>query len=139
MKRDITFSMIKPDAMEKGFAGDILAKIIKAGFKIKALRMTHLSKTDAENFYQIHRERPFFDELVAFISRSPIIALVLEKDNAVSDFREFIGATNPCEAHQGSIRKLYGSSVGENAVHGSDSNENAQIETSFHFSAREIY
>ena len=139
MGKNITFSMIKPDAMEQGFAGDILAKIVKAGFKVKALKMTHLSKRDAENFYEIHRERPFFDELVAFMSRSPIIALVLEKENAVNDFREFIGTTNPSEAHEGSIRKLYGTSVGENAVHGSDSDENAQIEVSFHFSAREIY
>ena len=131
--------MIKPDAMEQGFAGDILARIIKSGFEIKAMKMTHLSKRDAENFYEIHKDRPFFNELVAFMSRSPIIALVLEKENAVNDFRKLIGDTNPDNAHEGSIRKKYGTSVSENAVHGSDSDKNAQIEVAFHFSMREIY
>lgn len=131
--------MIKPDAVEKGHIGAILDKINAAGFSIVAMKYTQLSRRDAEAFYAVHAERPFFDELVTFMTRGPIVAAVLEKDNAVADFRTLIGATNPAEAAKGTIRKLYASSVGENAVHGSDSDENAAIEAAFHFSGREMY
>lgn len=134
-----TFTMIKPDAVEKGHIGAILDKINAAGFNIVAMKYTQLSRRDAEAFYAVHAERPFFDELVTFMTRGPIVAAVLEKDNAVADFRTLIGATNPAEAAKGTIRKLYASSVGENAVHGSDSDENAAIEAAFHFSGREMY
>ena len=139
MSRNITFSMIKPDGVENGHVGSILEKITKAGFKIVALKLTHLTKNDAESFYAVHNERPFYRELVNFITRGPIIAMVLEKENAVDDFRTLIGSTNPLEAAEGTIRKLFASSVGENAVHGSDSDQNAIIESSFHFSNREIF
>ncbi len=131
--------MIKPDAVENGYIGAILDKITAAGFKIVAMKFTQLSKRDAEIFYAIHKERPFFGELVEFMTRGPIVAAILEKDNAVDDFRALIGATNPEEAAEGTIRKLYAASIGENAVHGSDSDENAAIEGAFHFSGREIY
>ena len=134
-----TFAMIKPDAMEQGYIGAILEKITAAGFKIVALKYTQLSKRDAAFFYAVHKERPFFNDLVAFITRGPIVVAILEKDNAVEDFRTLIGATNPEEAAKGTIRKLYGSSIGENAVHGSDSDENAAIESAFHFAGREIF
>jgi len=134
-----TLMMIKPDAVENGHIGNILEKITNAGFQIKALKLTQLSKNDAERFYEVHKERPFYGELVAFMSRGPIVAAVLEKDNAVSDFRTLIGATNPDEAAEGTIRKLYATSIGENAVHGSDSDENANIESAFHFAARERF
>ena len=130
---NITFMMIKPDAVENGFIGNIIEKVTSAGFKFKALKLTQLSKKNAEQFYKIHKDRPFYDDLVKFISRSPILVAVLEKENAVSDFRTLIGATNPNDAAEGTIRKLYAKSVGENAVHGSDSDENALIEASFHF------
>ena len=131
--------MIKPDAVENGYIGAILDKITAAGFKIVAMKYTQLSKRDAEIFYAIHKERPFFGELVEFMTRGPIVAAILEKDNAVDDFRALIGATNPEEAAEGTIRKLYAASIGENAVHGSDSDENADIEGAFHFSGREVY
>lgn len=131
--------MIKPDAVENGYIGAILDKITAAGFKIVAMKYTQLSKRDAEIFYAIHKERPFFGELVEFMTRGPIVAAILEKDNAVDDFRALIGATNPEEAAEGTIRKLFAASIGENAVHGSDSDENAAIEGAFHFSGREIY
>ncbi len=131
--------MIKPDAVENGYIGAILDKITAAGFKIVAMKYTQLSKRDAEIFYAIHKERPFFGELVEFMTRGPIVAAILEKDNAVDDFRALIGATNPEEAAEGTIRKLYAASIGENAVHGSDSDENAAIEGAFHFSGREMY
>ncbi|MAO16061.1 nucleoside-diphosphate kinase [Flagellimonas marinaquae] len=134
-----TFTMIKPDAVENGYIGAILDKITAAGFKIVAMKYTQLSTRDAEIFYAIHKERPFFGELVEFMTRGPIVAAILEKDNAVDDFRALIGATNPEEAAEGTIRKLYAASIGENAVHGSDSDENAAIEGAFHFSGREIY
>lgn len=134
-----TLMMIKPDAVENGHIGNILEKVTNAGFQIKALKLTQLSKNDAERFYEVHKERPFYGELVAFMSRGPILAAVLEKDNAVSDFRTLIGATNPDEAAEGTIRKLYATSIGENAVHGSDSDENANIEAAFHFAARERF
>jgi nucleoside-diphosphate kinase len=131
--------MIKPDAVENGHTGAILEKITAAGFRIVALKKTQLSKADAESFYSVHNERPFFGELVEFMTRGPIIAAILEKDNAVNDFRTLIGATNPAEAAKGTIRQLYATSMGENAVHGSDSNENAAIEGAFHFSGREFF
>ncbi len=131
--------MIKPDAVENGHIGPILEKITSAGFKIIAMKYTQLSKRDAREFYAIHRERPFFDELVDFMTRGPIVSAILEKDNAVEDFRALIGATNPAEAAEGTIRKLYAKDIGENAIHGSDSDENAAIEGAFHFSGREIY
>jgi nucleoside-diphosphate kinase len=134
-----TFSMIKPDATEKGYTGGILQMINKAGFRIAAMKMTHLSKEKAGAFYEVHKERPFYGELVEFMSRGPITALILEKENAVEDFRKLIGATNPENAEEGTIRKLYASSVGENAVHGSDSNENAIIEADFFFSKLEQF
>ncbi|PRX54201.1 nucleoside diphosphate kinase [Flagellimonas meridianipacifica] len=134
-----TFTMIKPDAVENGYIGAILEKITGAGFKIVAMKYTQLSKRDAEEFYAIHKERPFFGELVEFMTRGPIVAAILEKDNAVEDFRALIGATNPEEAAEGTIRKLYASNIAENAVHGSDSDDNAAIEGAFHFSGREVF
>ena len=132
-----TFTMIKPDAFKKGHSGAILDRIIKEGFKVKALKMLHLSKDKAGEFYAIHRERPFYGELVEFMSSGPIIAAILEKDNAVDTFRKLIGATNPAAAEEGTIRKLFASSVGENAIHGSDSDDNAAIESAFFFSGLE--
>jgi nucleoside-diphosphate kinase len=129
--------MIKPDAMEMGHAGAILDLIIKEGFKIVALKMTKLSADKAGEFYAIHKERPFFGELVEFMSRGPIIAAILEKDDAVANFRTLIGATNPSQAAEGTIRKLYATNVAENAVHGSDSDQNAEIEGDFFFSRLE--
>ena len=133
-----TFTMIKPDAVENGHIGAILEKINTAGFKIVAMKLTKLSKEKAEKFYEVHNERPFFGELVAFMSRGPIVAAILEKNNAVEEFRKLIGATNPAEAEEGTIRNLYATSMGENAVHGSDSDSNAEIEGAFHFSSDEI-
>ena len=131
--------MIKPDAVEDGHIGAILEKITAAGFKIAAMKLTQLTRRDAEIFYDVHKERPFFGELVEYMTRGPIVAAILEKDNAVEDFRALIGATNPAEAAEGTIRKLYAASIGENAVHGSDSDENAAIEGAFHFSGREQF
>lgn len=131
--------MIKPDAVENGHTGAILEKINAAGFRIVAMKKTQMTKSDAETFYAIHSERPFFGELVEFMTRGPIVAAILEKENAVEDFRTLIGATNPAEAAEGTIRKLYATSMGENAVHGSDSDENAAIEGTFHFSGREMF
>ena len=124
---NITFTMIKPDAVENGHIGAILEKINSAGFKIIAMKYTKLSLEKAQKFYEIHKDRPFFNELVTFMSRGPIVAAILEKDNAVEDFRELIGSTNPADAKKGTIRNLYATSMGENAVHWSDSNENAKI------------
>ena len=126
--------MIKPDAVERGLSGKILADITSAGFIIKALKLTQLTKGDAKIFYDIHNDRPFFDDLTTYMSRSPIVAAVLSKDNAVDEFRKLIGSTDPSEADEGTIRKKYALSKGENSVHGSDSNENAKIESNFHFS-----
>jgi nucleoside-diphosphate kinase len=131
--------MIKPDAMADGHAGAILDQIIKAGFRIVALKQTKLSAEKAGEFYAIHKERPFFGELVEFMSSGPIIAAILEKENAVAEFRTLIGATNPANAAVGTIRKRFARSVGENAVHGSDSDENAAIEGNFYFSAFERF
>lgn len=131
--------MIKPDAVEANNIGSILGMITEAGFKVVALKYTKLSPEQAGNFYDIHRARPFFGELVEFMSRGPIVAAILEKDNAIEDFRKLIGATNPEQAEAGTIRKLYATSIGENAVHGSDSDENAKIEGDFFFSALERF
>jgi nucleoside-diphosphate kinase len=134
-----TFTMIKPDAVENGHIGGILNMITEAGFRIVAMKLTQLTVADAQAFYAVHSERPFYGELVEFMSRGPIVAAILEKDNAVEDFRKLIGATNPADAAEGTIRKRYAASVGENAVHGSDSDENAAIEGAFHFSGREMF
>ncbi len=131
--------MLKPDAVENGHIGAILDKITSAGFKIIAMKYTQLSKRDAEAFYAIHKDRPFFGDLVSFMTRGPIVSAILEKDNAVEDFRALIGATNPAEAAEGTIRKLFAKDIGENAVHGSDSDENAAIEGAFHFAGRDVY
>ncbi|MFZ4630578.1 MAG: nucleoside-diphosphate kinase [Bacteroidia bacterium] len=137
MSSNTTFTMIKPDAMADGHMGKILAHIQAAGFRFKALKMTRLSQAQAEAFYAVHAARPFYGELVAFMSSGPVLAAVLEKDQAVADFRTLIGATNPEQAAEGTIRKLYARSIGENAVHGSDSDENAAIEAAFFFSGLE--
>jgi nucleoside-diphosphate kinase len=134
-----TFTMIKPDATANGHTGAILQMINAAGFRIVAMKMTHLSAAKAGEFYAVHKERPFYGELVEFMSRGPITAAILEKENAVEDFRKLIGATNPANADAGTIRKLYATSVGENAVHGSDSDENAKIESDFFFSKLEQF
>ena len=136
---NITLMMIKPDGVENGHIGNILEKATSSGFKIKALKLTQLTQQDAEYFYSVHNERPFYRELVEFMTRGPIVAAILEKENAVSDFRTLIGATNPNEAAEGTIRKLFATSMGENAVHGSDSDENAAIEAAFHFAKREHF
>jgi nucleoside-diphosphate kinase len=134
-----TFTIIKPDAMNNGHAGAILDRIIQEGYRFKALKMTKLTPEKAGEFYAIHKERPFYNELVEFMSKGPVIAAILEKDNAVNDFRKLIGATDPAKAEEGTIRRLYAVSVGENAVHGSDSNENAKIEGDFMFSVLEQF
>lgn len=139
MASNITFTMIKPDAVASGHIGAILAQINKAGFKIIAMKYTKLSAEKAGEFYDIHRERGFFGELVDFMSSGPIVAAVLEKENAVEDFRTLIGATDPAKAASGTIRALFAKNIGENAVHGSDSDENALIEASFHFAKVEIF
>ena len=134
-----TFTMIKPDATSKGYTGAILDQIIKAGFKVKAMKWTNLTPAQAGQSYEVHKERPFYGELVDFMSSGPIVAAILEKDNAVADFRTLIGATNPAQAAEGTIRKNFAASIGENAVHGSDSDENAQIEGNFFFSKLERF
>jgi nucleoside-diphosphate kinase len=139
MATNRTFTMIKPDAVEANNIGPILAMMTEAGFKIVALKYTKLSAEQAGKFYAVHSERPFYGELVEFMSRGPIVAAILEKDNAVEDFRKLIGATNPAQAEEGTIRKRFAKSIGENAVHGSDSDENAQIEGDFFFSQLERF
>ena len=139
MATNRTFTMLKPDAVANGYIGAILEKITTAGFRIVAMKMTQLTKADAEAFYAIHADRPFFSELVEYMTSGPIVSAVLEKDNAVEDFRTLIGATNPAEAAEGTIRKMYAESISANAVHGSDSDENAAIEAAFHFSGREHF
>ena len=133
MATNRTFTMIKPDAVENGHAGSILNHIIKGGFKVIALKYLQITDAQAKAFYAVHAERPFYGELVEFMTSGPIYAAILEKDNAVADFRTLIGATNPEEASEGTVRKLYAENIGRNAVHGSDSDENAQIEGSFYF------
>lgn len=139
MAGNLTFTMLKPDAVQSQYIGAILDKIVAAGFKIVAMKLTQLSKDKAGEFYAVHSERPFYGELVDFMSSGPIVAAVLEKDNAVEDFRTLIGATNPANAAEGTIRKMYAKTMGENAVHGSDSDENALIEAAFHFSGVEMF
>ncbi|MAU25544.1 MAG: nucleoside-diphosphate kinase [Flavobacteriaceae bacterium] len=134
-----TFTMLKPDSVEKGNTGAILEKINSAGFRIVAMKLTQMSNKDARNFYSIHRERPFFDELVSYMTRGPIVAAVLEKEDAVEQFRLLIGSTDPTAAAAGTIRKLFATSISENAIHGSDTNENALIESRFHFSEEEMF
>lgn len=139
MATNRTFTMIKPDGVEAGNIGAILNDICAAGFRIVAMKYTKLSTEKAGEFYAVHAARPFYGELVEFMSRGPIVAAILEKDNAVEDFRTLIGATNPANAAPGTIRAKYAKSIGENAVHGSDSDENAAIEGAFHFSGTEMF
>ncbi len=134
-----TFTMLKPDSVEKGHIGAILEKITASGFRIAAMKLTQMTKSDAQQFYAVHKERPFFGELVEYMTRGPIVAAILEKDNAVEDFRTLIGATNPAEAAEGTIRKMFAETISENAIHGSDSDENAAIEGAFHFAGREMF
>ncbi|MCZ4408505.1 nucleoside-diphosphate kinase [Cryomorphaceae bacterium 1068] len=138
MATNRTFTMLKPDAVEAKNTGKIIDMIIEAGFEIKAMKLTHLNESEAKEFYAVHSERPFYGELVEYMTSGPIIAAILEKDNAVADFRKLIGATDPTEAEEGTIRKKYAESKAKNAVHGSDSDENAEIESNFHFSGREM-
>ncbi len=139
MATNRTFTMLKPDAVEKGHIGAILEKITASGFRIVAMKLTQMTRSDAKTFYAIHKDRPFYGELVDYMTRGPIVSAILEKENAVDDFRTLIGATNPTEAADGTIRKLFAESISENAVHGSDSDENAKIEGRFHFSGREMF
>jgi nucleoside-diphosphate kinase len=139
MATNRTFTMIKPDGVENGHIGGILNMITEGGFRIVAMKLTQLTVADAKEFYAVHAERPFYGELVEFMTRGPIVAAILEKENAVEDFRTLIGATNPANAEEGTIRKKYATSMGENAVHGSDYDENAAIEAAFHFSGREMF
>jgi nucleoside-diphosphate kinase len=139
MANNRTFTMIKPDAVANGHIGAILDQITKAGFKIIALKYTSLSEAKAGEFYAVHAERGFFKDLVSFMSSGPIVAVILEKDNAIEDFRKLIGATDPAKADKGTIRNLFAKSIDANAVHGSDSDENAEIEGNFFFSAFERF
>ncbi len=134
-----TFTMIKPDAVKAGNIGNILQMINAGGFRIVAMKYTYLTLEQAGKFYEVHKERPFYGELTEFMSSGPIVAAILEKDNAVADFRTLIGATNPAQAEEGTIRKKYATSIGENAVHGSDSDENAKIEGDFFFNGLERF
>ena len=139
MAGNITFTMIKPDAVADNHIGGITQMIEEGGFRIVAMKKTRLSEERAGKFYEVHKERPFYNDLVKYMSKGPIVAMILEKDNAVEDFRALIGATNPEQAAEGTIRKKYAKSIESNAVHGSDSDENALIEAKFHFSGREIF
>ena len=139
MKTNRTFTMLKPDSIEDGYMLPILNKISESGFKIIALKYKKMNREEAQEFYSTHSEKPFFNDLINFITRGPIVAAVLEKDNAVEDFRKLIGSTDPNEAEEGTIRKSFARSKGENAVHGSDSDENANVEISFHFDKTEIF
>jgi nucleoside-diphosphate kinase len=139
MTNNRTFTMLKPDSIEKGNIGPILEKITASGFRIVAMKLTQLTIPDAQAFYAVHKDRPFFEDLVHYMTSGPIVAAILEKDNAVEDFRTLIGATNPAEAAEGTIRKMFAESISQNAVHGSDSDENASIEGAFHFSVREMF
>lgn len=139
MTTNRTFTMLKPDAVENGHMGKIIDLIIQSGFTIKAMKYTQLTKEQAMKFYEVHSERPFYMELVDYMTSGPIVAAILEKENAVLDFRNLIGATDPAEAADGTIRKSYAESKAKNAVHGSDSDENAQIEGEFHFNMNEIF
>ena len=136
---NITFTMLKPDSVRNGNIGAILDKIIKSGFEIKAMKFTRMSTEQASSFYAIHKERPFFKDLIQYMTSGPIVAAMLKKENAVNDFRTLIGSTNPDEAADGTIRKIFAKSISENAVHGSDSDENAKIECDFHFLDEEVF
>jgi nucleoside-diphosphate kinase len=133
-----TFSIIKPDAIRKGTAGGILALIDQSGFKIVAVKKMFLSKTQAQGFYAVHAKRPFFDSLTTFMSSGPIVAMVLEKDNAIADLRKLMGATNPSDAAEGTIRKKFASSIEENAIHGSDAEDTAAFEIGYFFAGYEL-
>ena len=133
-----TFSIIKPDAVRKGHTGAILAEIEKAGFKIVAIKRQSISKPQAEGFYYVHKERPFFGELTAFMSTGPLVLMVLEKDNAIADLRKLMGATNPANAEEGTIRKKFAGSIQENAIHGSDGEETAAFEIGYWFAGYEL-
>jgi len=133
-----TLAIIKPDAVKENHIGEIISMITKAGFKIKALKMIKLSKEAASGFYEVHKDRPFYNDLVEYMTSGPCIPIALEKDNAVEDYRKLIGATDPTQAEEGTVRKLYATSKAYNAVHGSDSNENAEIEISFFFCKKEL-
>jgi len=139
MSGNITLTMIKPTAVKKGFIGPILAKIADGGFRIVAMKYTKLSLGQAQKFYEVHKDRPFYEELTKFMSSGPIVAAILEKENAVQAYRDFIGATDPSKAEAGTIRALYGTNLGENAVHGSDSDANANVESDFFFAKIERY
>jgi nucleoside-diphosphate kinase len=133
-----TFSIIKPDAVRKGFTGAILAEIYKAGFQIVSIKRLSISKKQAEGFYYVHKERPFFDGLTSFMSSGPIVLLVLEKDNAIADLRKLMGATNPANAEEGTIRKKFAASIEENAIHGSDAEDTAAFEIGYWFAGYEL-
>lgn len=135
---NLTFGIIKPDAVKKGHTGKIVDRIIAAGFKIRGMKLIHQTKSQSEGFYAVHKERPFFGELTEFMSSGPCVVLALEKDNAVKAWRELMGATNPAEAAEGTLRKEFAGSIGENAVHGSDSDENAAIEIAYFFNRLEL-
>jgi nucleoside-diphosphate kinase len=139
MASDLTFTMIKPEAVAAGHAGKIIDMLIENGFRVEALKLTRLSRQEAGTFYEVHRERPFYGELVEYMASGPIYAAILRKDNAVEDFRRLIGATDPAQAEEGTIRKRFAESKARNAVHGSDSDANAAIEAAFFFSVRERY
>jgi nucleoside-diphosphate kinase len=138
MAKQRTLCIIKPDAVEKRVQGQILTRLIEEGFDVVAMRQLHLSRKQAEGFYEVHRERPFFAELCSFMTRGPVVVVALERDNAVLHYRDVIGATDPAKAAAGTIRKLYGTNVGENAVHGSDSEENGTKECSYFFAGHEL-
>ncbi|WP_339734568.1 nucleoside-diphosphate kinase [uncultured Sunxiuqinia sp.] len=139
MNDNQTLTIIKPVAVEHNFTGPIIQKITDSGFKVRAIKMTQLTKDQAGEFYAVHKDKPFYEDLTTFMSSGPIVAMILEKENAVNDFRKLIGATDPADAEEGTIRKLYAESKSHNAVHGSDSDENAQIESDFFFSKLERY
>jgi len=139
MSGNKTFTIIKPFAVRHGYIGPILAKINEAGFRISAMKFIHLRLEEAKAFYAVHEGRPFFEALVSFMSSGPIVVAILEKDNAVDDYRNLIGSTNPAEAAEGTIRKLFGTNIQANAVHGSDSDENAEVECSFFFATKERF
>lgn len=139
MSGNQTFTMIKPESVSKNYIGPILKMINEAGFRIKAMKYTHLTTQQASEFYAVHASKPFFEELTSFMSSGPIVAAILEKENAVADFRELIGATDPAKAAEGTIRKIFAESLSKNAIHGSDSDENALIESDFFFSKTERF
>ncbi len=138
MKKEITLAIIKPNATEKKATGKIIDMILEAGFEIKAMKMLHLTKKEAEGFYEVHKDKPFFNDLTDFMSSGPIVVMALEKENAVEDYRKLIGATNPAEAAEGTVRKLFGENIERNAVHGSDSPENGIKEVGYFFSNLEF-